>query len=100
VTELCEAADIGIKTCFKSATGDVEVSLFRGGEVQGVFSREYENILAQSYMESTADFANAALVGGEGEVQKRTFVAIGDATGEGRYEIFVDSSAKRSPITS
>jgi hypothetical protein len=96
VTELCEAADIGIKTCFKSATGDFEVSLFRGGEVQGVFSREYENILAQSYMESTAGFANAALVGGEGEGSKRTFVSVGDVSGENRYEIFCDAKDLRS----
>jgi hypothetical protein len=96
ITELCESADVGIKTCFKPATGDFEVSLYRGGEVQGVFSREYENILAQSYMESTADFANAALVGGEGDGAKRTFVAIGDATGEARYEIFVDAKDLRS----
>jgi hypothetical protein len=61
-----------------------------------VFSREYENILAQSYMESVAGFANAALVGGEGEGPGRAFVSLGDSTGEERFEIFCDAKDLRS----
>ncbi len=96
VTGLCEAADVGLKTCFNPADGDFDVSLYRGGEVQGVFSREYENVLAQSFTESVAGYANAALVGGEGEGPERAFVSIGDATGEERFEIFVDAKDLRS----
>jgi hypothetical protein len=96
VCGLCESADIGLKTTFDAASGAFEVSLYRGGEVQGVFSREYENILAQSYMESVAGFANAALVGGEGEGPGRTFVSVGDAVGEERFEIFCDAKDLRS----
>ncbi len=96
VCELCDAADVGIKTIFNPANGNFEISLYRGGEVQGVFSREYENILAQTFTESVAGFANAALVGGEGEGPDRTFVSIGTNTGEDRYEIFVDAKDLRS----
>ena len=96
VTGLCEAADIGLRTAFNPATGAFEVSLYRGGEVQGVFSREFENILAQSFTESVAGYANAALVGGEGEGPERKFVSVGDATGEERYEIFCDAKDLRS----
>ncbi len=96
MTGLCEAADIGLRTAFNPATGAFEVSLYRGGEVQGVFSREFENILAQSFTESVAGYANAALVGGEGESPERKFVAVGDITGEARFEIFVDAKDLRS----
>jgi hypothetical protein len=96
VCRLCEASDMGLRTAFDAASGAFAVSLYRGGEVQGVFSREYENILAQSYMESVAGFANAGLVGGEGEGPERTFVSVGEATGEERFEIFVDAKDLRS----
>ncbi len=96
VAGLCESADIGLRTAFNPATGAFEASLYRGGEVQGVFSREYENILSQSYTESVAEFATAALVGGEGEGPERTFVSVGDVAGEGRFEIFVDAKDLRS----
>jgi hypothetical protein len=96
VAGLCESSDVGLKTSFNPASGAFEVSLYRGGEVQGVFSREYENILAQSYMESVAGFANAALVGGEGEGPERKFVSVGDAIGESRFEKFVDAKDLRS----
>lgn len=96
VTELCVASDIGIKTVFTPATGIFTVTLYNGSNSQAVFSKEYENLTEQIYTESLADYANTALIGGEGEGADRTFVAITTGSGETRREIFVDAKDLRA----
>lgn len=96
VTELCDASEIGIKTVFAPATGIFTVTLYAGAVSQAVFSKEYENLTEQTYTESAADYANSALVGGEGEGAERTFVAITSGSGEFRREIFVDAKDLRA----
>lgn len=96
VTGLCVASDIGIKTVFTPATGFFTVSLYRGTESQAVFSKEYENLTEQIYTISAGDYANTALVAGEGEGTERTFVAITSGSGETRHEIFVDAKDLRA----
>lgn len=96
VTGLCVASDIGIKTVFTPATGLFTVSLYRGTESQAVFSKEYENLTEQIYTISAGDYANTALVAGEGEGADRTFVAITSGSGETRHEIFVDAKDLRA----
>lgn len=91
VTELCGVSEIGIKTVFTPATHLFTVILYKGTDSQAVFSKEYENLTEQSYTESAADYANTALIGGEGEGESRTFVAITSGSGETRREIFVDA---------
>ena len=96
VTELCVASDIGIKTVFTPATGIFTVTLYNGANSQAVFSKEYENLTEQIYTESVADYANTALIGGEGEGADHTFVAITSGSGETRREIFVDAKDLRA----
>jgi hypothetical protein len=60
-----------------------------------VFSKEYENLTEQIYTISASDYANTALVGGEGEGADRTFVAITSGSGEARHEIFIDAKDLR-----
>ena len=91
VTGLCGASEIGIKTVFTPATRIFTVTLYRGADSQAVFSKEYENLTEQSYTESASDYANTALIGGEGEGESRTFAAITSGSGETRREIFVDA---------
>ena len=91
VTELCGASEIGVKTVFSPATRIFTVTLYRGAVSQAVFSKEYENLTEQSYTESASDYANTALIGGEGEGTGRTFAAITSGSGETRREIFVDA---------
>ena len=91
ITELCGASEIGIKTVFTPATHLFTVTLYKGVDSQAVFSKEYENLTEQSYTESAADYANTALIGGEGEGESRTFAAITSGSGETRREIFVDA---------
>jgi hypothetical protein len=96
VTELCEVSEVGIKTIFTPETGVFTIMLYKGTESQAVFSKEYENLTEQVYTVSAADFANTALVGGEGEGAERTFVAITSGSGESRHEIFVDAKDLRA----
>lgn len=95
ITELCEVSEVGIKTVFTPSTGILTVMLYMGLESQAVFSKEYENLTEQIYTISAVDYANTALVGGEGEGADRTFVAIASGFGEARHEIFIDAKDLR-----
>lgn len=96
VTELCDAADTGIRTMFSPTTKMFTVDLYRGADSQAVFSKEYENLTEQTYTQSAVDYANTALIGGEGEGAERTFTVTGGGSGETRREIFVDAKDLRS----
>jgi len=96
VTELCNTSGIGIKTVLNPATGIFTVTMYNGADSQAVFSKEYENLTEQIYTESAADYANTALIGGEGEGADRTFVAITSGSGETRREVFVDAKDLRA----
>ena len=91
VCDLCDTADVGIKTAFNPSTGEFTVSLYNGGNSSAVFSKEYENLTEQTYIESVDEYANTALVGGEGEGAERQFVTIAQGSGEHRREVFVDA---------
>lgn len=96
IVYLCESSDIGLRTVFDPQTKLFDVQLYAGEESQAVFSKEYENIIEQVFTTSLSDFANTALVGGEGEGSERTFVTTGGGAGTDRYEIFVDAKDLRS----
>jgi hypothetical protein len=92
VTELLEAADIGIRTVFDPVTGLMGMTLYQGGISQAVFARAYENILSQIYTRSVKDSADTALIAGEGEGSERQTVVIGGNTSSDlRSEIYVDA---------
>lgn len=56
-----------------------------------IFSTEYDNIQSQNYISSAIGYKNTAVVGGQGEGIDRKIVTIGQQTGLGRYEMFVDA---------
>jgi hypothetical protein len=91
ISDLCDSLEIGIKTVFNPATGLFTVTLYDGGTSSAVFSKEYENLTEQTYIESIDDYANTALIGGEGEGSARQFAAITQGSGEHRREVFVDA---------
>lgn len=60
-----------------------------------IFSTEYDNLASSSYEQNAENgegFANAALVGGEGEGTDKTTAAIGTASGMDRFERYIDGS--------
>ena len=95
ITNLCDTADVGIKTAFDPVTKMFTVQLYAGEVSQAVFSKEYENIMEQIFTKSLLSFANTALVGGEGDGIERIFVTTGGGVGLDRYEIFVDAKDLR-----
>lgn len=56
-----------------------------------IFSTEYDNIGEQTLVESKLNYANVAIVGGQGEGALREFSTVGTATGLDAYEIFIDA---------
>lgn len=96
VTSLCDAADAGIKTVFSPADRTFTVALYTGSVSQAVLSREYENLTEQTYTKNSAEYANTALVGGEGDGDDRIMVPIVSSSKENRREIFVDAKDLRS----
>lgn len=56
-----------------------------------IFSREFENVLNQNYLESNSNHKNVALIAGAGEGADRKTTTIGDENGLDRYELFVDA---------
>lgn len=60
---------------------------------QAIFSLEYDNIVEQQLIDSKLDYANTAVVGGQGELEWRVIEIIGDTdAGLDSYEVFVDAS--------
>lgn len=95
ITGLCDASDRGIKTVFDPLTGNLIVALYTGAVSQAVFSRAYENLTSQIYTQSAMDYANTALIGGEGDGASRVLVSIAETAGEARREVFVDAKDLR-----
>jgi hypothetical protein len=91
VTDLCEAADMGIRTAFNPTSGLFTILPYIGSDSQAVFSREFENIIEQVFTQSIMDYATLALVAGEGEGAERVIVPVGGGEGEERHEVFVDA---------
>lgn len=96
IQELCSAASVGIKTIFAPETGHLTVTLYIGTASQAVFSREYDNLLDQTFTKNVASYANTAKIGGEGEGEEgRIFEYITNGTGEERREVFIDAKDLR-----
>lgn len=56
-----------------------------------IFSVDYDNIAEQTFVDSKLNYANVAIVAGQGEGADRAISIVGDATGLDSYEIFVDA---------
>ena len=56
-----------------------------------VFSDDYDNLVNTEHEEDQSNYANVALIGGEGEGTDRRYQTIGTAEGMERYEMFVDA---------
>lgn len=56
-----------------------------------VYSPDFENIINSNFYTSSRDYANVALIGGEGEGTARKMAMYGSGAGIARREIFVDA---------
>lgn len=68
-----------------------------GSDSPVIFSREFDNLLSCEYKEDMENYANTALVGGEGEGTSKRVAGVGtDASGLNRFETYVDGSSVSS----
>ena len=104
VTEICNEIGIGFKVTL-NASNQFVFELYNGKDrsyAQNanpwvVFSPEYENIINSSYIYSSYDWKNAALIAGEDQGTSRKTSEIGSSrTNLIRREMFVDARDIRS----
>lgn len=65
---------------------------------RAIFSKEFENILEQEYVDSINNYRNVCLVGGVGEESARKFATVGSGAGLDRYEVFNDQKGLANTI--
>jgi len=56
-----------------------------------IFSIEYDNVAEQTLIDSRMNYANVAVVAGQGEGVDRAITIVGDAEGLDSFELFVDA---------
>lgn len=91
VSSICAEYDVGLKGELRgkisARRGTAVISLYTGRELSAVFSKEYENLTAQSYTASVMDYRNVAKVESDSGI-----VIVGSAAGLDRQEIYVKQS--------
>lgn len=98
ISKVCEEKSVGFKVSLnenKQFVFELYAGADRSYEQTNypyvVFSPNFDNIVNSNYLESKENLKNVALVGGEGEGTARKYLAIGNASGLDRRELFVDA---------
>lgn len=65
-----------------------------------IFSKEFENILEQEYVDSLNNYKNLCLIGGVGEGTARKLATIGNSIGLDRFEVFADQKSLSNEVDS
>ncbi len=99
VEGLAETNGFGIRTIFDAQNKKLIFDVYRGLDrtagqstnPPAIFSREFENVFEQEYVDSLNNYRNIALVAGEGEGTDRELVTAGEGEGLDRYELYVDA---------
>lgn len=99
VESIANANELGIRTLIDIQNKQMIFDIYEGmnrtaGQSENapaIFSREFENVLEQEYIDSLNNYRNIALVAGEGEGSERRLVTVGEGEGLDRYELFIDA---------
>lgn len=99
VENIATEAELGIRTLFDRENKKLIFDIYEGIDrtagqsvnAPAIFSKEFENILEQEYIDSDIDYKNTALIAGEGEGEARERVSIEEGQGLDRYELYVDA---------
>ncbi|EPY2290968.1 siphovirus ReqiPepy6 Gp37-like family protein [Clostridium sporogenes] len=78
------------KIIFETYKG-VDRTINNGTVAPCIFSREFENILQQQYIDSINNYKNTCLIAGAGEGSDRKITSIEEGEGLDRYEFYVDA---------
>lgn len=63
-----------------------------------IFSRDYDNIMSQSFLDSDQQFKNVGYAGGQGEYEDRLIQMVGEGVGMDRRETFLDCSSAEDAV--
>lgn len=101
-------SDIGYRVRYDGQTRSMIFETYKGlDRTSGqsinprcIFSREYNNVEEQEFIESDGNYRNVCLIGGIGEGSERKLATIGSATGLDRYEVFNDQKSLSDTVDS
>lgn len=102
VKDLCVSFNYGFEFAWNGA--GFTINLYKGtdrsyGQTDNtfvVFSPDFENLGKTEYIKDTSNFANSAIIGGEGEGNQRTFVTVYPEDVEGFYRRVIWIDARQS----
>lgn len=87
ITAICKRFGFGFKM-----NQNFVFSCYRRGKIDVTFSSEFDNIISSNYLCDYTNYANCALVAGEGEGTARKTIAVSnDVSGLKRREIYIDA---------
>lgn len=91
IVDICTAYGLGWKISLVNKNFVFE--LYKGEDKSNfiIFSPEFDNLINTKYQSNMENYANTALIAGEGEGNQRKRQAIGEASGLDRYEIYIDA---------
>ncbi|GAB6150200.1 siphovirus ReqiPepy6 Gp37-like family protein [Clostridium novyi] len=99
IEKLAQLGQFGYKISFDPKTRKMLFNIYKGlnktaeqnTNPRCIFTRDFDNVLKQEYIESIDNFKNVNLVAGAGEGENRNLITIGEATGLNRFEVFTDA---------
>lgn len=98
--EICIKHDISFEVLMNHTTKKFEFVVFQGADRSTeqtanphiIFSKAFDNVLTQSYVDDMSNYKSTAYVAGEGEGDERTVLRLNDnLVGFNRREIFFDA---------
>lgn len=98
LTDIAKVYELGYRMRINLDRKKLLFEVYRGvdrrmnTENQCVFTRTLGNVFEQEYSEDDTNYRNVCLVGGSGEDTARTLVAVGNAEGLERYEMFYNAA--------
>ena len=100
VFDICQTTGFGIVSVFDTPTKQHIITIYKGadrtdgnpdGNPRQVFSTDFGTLTDTLIVKDDSIFKNVAYVAGGGEGEDRTWVIVGDATGDDRYEMYADA---------
>lgn len=102
LTELSQLSELGYRLIPDINERKLYFDVYRGvdrtagSSVPCVFTRDFGNVYTQEYSEDNTNYRNVCRIGGKGEDDDRIMTAVGNASGQDRYEMFYNAAGLSS----
>lgn len=99
IESIATTNEVGIRTLIDVRNKQMIFDFYKGlyriaGQnlnAPAIFSKEFENVLEQEFVDSSINYKNLVLIAGEGEGILRQLATVGQGTGLDRHELYVDA---------